>query len=146
MKWLERIQQGSAPLRRVITVFVARDRKTGAARPLPTAAEEHSISVDGSPDTVRYVVPQVYDCLHSVEERFGGLCFDCGSQSCVQCHGSCETCLRPTCRECSRVTNAPTGSPVRMCPRCHGACRARRIAKTVGWVVISPFVTRKDPL
>ncbi len=143
MKVLDLDPKGWSPFRRIFDVFVGTDPRTGEPVALPTQAEIHTISPDGSPDTVRYHVPQTRDCLHPVEAPFGGACYECRSQSCAQCHGMCHECQKPICVECSRFRESPKGR-VRLCHRCQGILRRRHTAKAVGWFLVSPFVKRRS--
>lgn len=140
MDIFEKIKNAGDSLRRKVNILVRADKETGQALPVPISAEEHFIGSDGSPNTVRYTVPQVYDCRHSVERPFGGQCVGCRGQSCAECHGHCADCRQPICFECSRFWSPKSQSPVRRCVRCDGDARRTHTVKRVGWALLSPFV------
>lgn len=132
--------QDGHPLRRVLRVLVRRDARTGSSETVPVEAEVHTLSPEGSPDTVHYRTTQVLGCLHPVDAPFGGRCFDCRAEVCRACLFACTACRKPICAECTRTT-ADAGA---LCPRCASADRRRRTARRVLGIVFGQFVEKRE--
>lgn len=134
------------PIRRVLHLFLGRDRKTGERKSRVSRAEAHSLSDDGSPDSVHYTVPQVYDCGDSIEKPFGGQCFHegCGALSCAECHGVCCCCRKPLCTEHSRYREVEGQGCLRFCDRCLQSRTCKRVLLGIGAFLAAPFVERAD--
>ena len=145
MSMWNRPRPGASPVRREEHVLVQRD-KQGVTAAVPTSVEESSVSPEGSLDTRQITVLQVYGCLHSIEEKFGGECHDCKKQSCERCHGQCATCSRPICLGCSRTFKEdPAAREARVCIPCNARLRRRRVGQFFGRLLIGPFVQATKP-
>ena len=133
-------KEASAPIRRILSVFVRRDPDTGESVSLPVSSQETVLSRDGSPDTIKVQYAQFHDCKHSLEVPVGGECFVCGAQSCQACHGQCLECRKPLCPSCAHFDGAMKEGANRWCKECREGAVRRNRWRRVGSCLLRPFV------
>lgn len=134
----------SGPIRRLLTVFVRNDPRTGKTVEIPIESRETLLSQDGSPDTITVRYAQFWDCQHSIDQPLGGQCLECCSLSCCACFGPCVRCHRPICLSCSYFEQVSEREQVRWCRTCYEADRRRRRWRKVGMALVQPFVELPD--
>jgi len=133
-------KQASAPVRRVLEIFVRQDPGGGPPISTPLSSQETVLSKDGSPDTIRVSYAQFHSCGHALETPLGGECFECQALSCQTCHGQCADCKKPLCLSCSRFESFGSADSIRRCRACSEKAARQQRWKRLGTCLVSPFV------
>lgn len=137
-----RQQQIMRPLRRKQQYEVTDGPVPGQERVLESNDEAHLLSDEGSVDSsARHkCYPNDCGCFKPV----GGRCVQCGQLSCVDCHGHCNSCGKPLCRECTVSIDLPNAERIRLCGRCHTQIRRQQRTARIMRVLLSPLVKFED--
>ena len=104
-------------------------------------------------DTAHAVSPDGALQSASVERQFAlgcgclgkppaGFCAICEKPVCSDCFGHCDSdgCGRPLCRRHSVRIDGPNGKAIRLCHHCCEFATRKRLIRSVGRTLLSPFV------
>ncbi len=125
------------PFRRKHKIETTAGQIPGQERILESRREDDVLSDEGSVDTMDVHKRYSSDC--GCFQPPAGRCEFCKSLSCIACHGHCESCNAPICRECSVFVSSHGGQAARFCQRCHAVITRRARTASVVRFFLSPF-------
>ena len=126
------------PLRNKQKLVITDGRIPGQERVLESQLEVDVLSDEGSVDTL--TTHKNYACECGCFQPPAGRCELCKSLSCASCHGHCQRCNAPICRECSVFVGLPDGKAARYCQGCYSKIKRQTRISVVVRFLLSPFV------
>ena len=135
-------QQGTLPIRRILTIAHSSDPVSGRPLTKPLNEEHISISPEGSTDTVKIV--SFYKCGCPGDLPVGGRCVVCGDVSCRSCQRVCFRCKVPLCPQHVITVPDNRANEVSLCRSCHDGLKRQRLIGNIARAALSPFVSFED--
>ena len=126
------------PLRNKQKLVITEGRIPGQERVLESQHEIDVLSDEGSVGTL--TTQKSIPCECGCFQPPAGRCELCRSLSCASCHGHCQGCNAPICRECSVFLGLPGGQTVRYCQKCYSTIKRQTRITKVMRLLLSPFV------
>jgi hypothetical protein len=126
------------PIRNKQDLEITDGKIPGQERVWESQLKSDVLSDGGSVDTLS--THKSYACDCGCFQPPAGRCELCKSLSCVSCHGHCQRCNAPICRECSVFVGLPGGKAARYCQRCYSEIKRQTRITVVTRFLLSPFV------
>ncbi len=130
------------PLRNKQKLVITDGRIPGQERVLESQLESDVLSDGGSVDSI--TTSTIRPCECGCFQPPAGRCELCKSLSCVSCHGHCQGCNAPICRECSVFVGLPGGKAARYCQGCYSKIKQQTRTAAIVQFLLSPIVSFKD--
>ena len=130
------------PLRDKQKLVITDGRIPGRERVLESQREVDVLSDGGSIDTLS--TQKTNPCECGCFQPPAGRCELCKSLSCASCHGHCQQCNAPICRECSVFVGLPSGKATRYCQGCYSKIKQQTLTAAIVRFLLSPIISFRD--